>query len=117
MKRHKPSGGFPTLWLPDDFDAAGEEEARTRGLLDHVTVELADGRRFAMGFHVPSRVTQEAESSLAHDPVCFADPRIVMVKDVTLDLILQAVQHLERRNYFDALVPDPDRRQCRTVGG
>jgi hypothetical protein len=100
-----PSMNAPVVSFPDGFDELAEEEAIGRGLLDNVSVKLADGRQYLLAFLVPIRAMQEASASLNSDPICYAEPNLVMIPEISVGNILRAVERLSNTGYFELLTP------------
>jgi hypothetical protein len=87
------------------FSERDSAEARDRGYLSHVLVEIDGVRLYPVLFYDPVRLQQDLEEGLKHDRSFLAEPGMIVLPDVTLDAMQDAVQRLCREGYFDYLVP------------
>lgn len=95
----------PRLVFQCDFDERAAFEAESRGFLSHVAVELDDGSRYPVIFYDPVRLQQEIDDSIKAGRVCFADPGMIVVPELTLECMNRAVLQLVREGFFSHLKP------------
>ena len=93
--------------FPEWYDERGEWEAESKGWLQGVQVELADGGRYPLFLYDPVRIAQDAEADAGHGRAVLAEPGLVVVPEVTRPAILAAVEELVRQRFFDHLRPLP----------
>ena len=91
--------------FPEDFDDRAEWEMTDKGYLNGSTVELADGRKFAVFFFDPVRLRQELEMNCRDREPYLTEPGLVVVPEVTREVIHQAIEGLVREGYFETQKP------------
>jgi hypothetical protein len=96
-----------TIELPEGFDDRAEAEMTDKGYLSGVVVEFAGSGRFEMNFIDPVRLSQDLERLAAQGTRYFTEPGLVVLPDVTLPLIQEAIAGLVRERFFDHLKPLP----------
>jgi hypothetical protein len=89
--------------FPQGFDERSREEMPQRGYLSHVLVELEDGSRYPVEFIEPVRLTQELEDYVRLNIPCYAEPGLIILPEVTMERIEEAVAYLYRTGFFDHL--------------
>src|SRR5207302_21070 len=94
---------LPDIRFPDDYDAQSEFETPSRGYLSGIRVELPDGSRYGLYFIDPTRLRQNLADD-AHDDY-FADPGLVVLREVNTTSIRKAVLALWREGFFQHLKP------------
>src|SRR5262249_41097236 len=80
-------------------------EAHGRGYLSHVLAQLDEGRLYPLFFYDAVRLQQDLEESAKHGRPFVADPGMIVVPEITLDAMNQAVEQLSREGFFDHLTP------------
>jgi hypothetical protein len=93
--------------FPDSFDERSREEMPLRGYLSHVLVELEDGSRYAVEFIEPVRLAQEMEDYARLNIPCYAEPGLIIVPEVTIERIEEAVEYLHHHGFFKHLKAQP----------
>lgn len=86
-----------------DFSEREAAEARDRGYLSHVLVEIDGSRLYPVVFYDPVRLQQDVDESARHGRPFVADPGMIVLPDVTIEAMQQAVQQLCQEGYFDYL--------------
>ena len=89
-----------SIKLPDGFDAQSEFEMTFRGYLPDVVVELSDGTRHRLAFVDLSRLQQTLEDNVSIGRPYYVEPGLVVLPEVTLGTIEQAVHGLHEEGYF-----------------
>lgn len=90
--------------LPDDFDERAAFEAPAKGWLS-VLVETKDHRHFSVYFCDPVRLQQDLDENIRAGKPYFAEPGLIVVPEVTVDAVQEAVQSLFEQGFFDELRP------------
>ena len=102
--------GGPRVIFPEGFDERAALEISLKGWLG-VQVELADGCRYTVYFSDPLRLQQDVDEAVQSGKPCFAEPGLVIVPEVTVETIQDAVQFLWQQGFFTSLsacaVPAP----------
>jgi hypothetical protein len=99
--------------FPDWYDERGEWEAREKGWLQGVEVHLADGRVETLFFYDPVRLAQDLDSETQNGKPFIAHPGLIVVKEVTRDAIVVAINKLADFDYFAARPePHPVAKSC-----
>ena len=88
-------GNDPELW-----------DANARGYCSHVMVRFNNGQTFRLDFHEPIRLHQEIGGDVVQQKEVWAQPELIILPEITLGGIVQAVLFLESKNYFAKRVPD-----------
>ena len=96
-----------TFHFPPDFDERAEFEMTPRGYLAGGQIELADGRRFPVTFYDPVRLAQDVESCVESGVPMLAEPGLVVIPEVTREVLLRTIPELVRERFFDHLNPKP----------
>jgi hypothetical protein len=86
-----------------EFDDLASHEARDRGYLSHVSVELEDGSRYPVIFYDLVRLKQDLEEMTKHGQPFIADPGMILIPEVTLEYMNKAITVLARQCFFSYL--------------
>jgi hypothetical protein len=97
-------GNIRVLW-PADLDERARFELPFKGWLS-VCVEMEDGHRYPLYFIDPARLQQELEQSVSFGKPYFAEPGLVILPEVTVEAIEEAVQTLQKQGFFASLRAD-----------
>ena len=92
----------PQVILPTEFDEQAAAETPLKGWLS-AQVELDDGCRYAVYFSDPIRLQQDVDEAVHEGKPCFAEPGLIIVPEVTVQAIEDAVQFLWKQGFFAAL--------------
>jgi hypothetical protein len=93
------------LLFPFGWDDRTAIDAKDRGVYDCVHVELPNGRKVEVGFYDPIRLGQDLESARVGGTTWLAIPGMIVIPEVTLELMQNAVDGLYHQGYFDHIVP------------
>jgi hypothetical protein len=88
--------------FPEGFDERAAFETPLKGWLK-AQVELEDGGRYAVYFSDPIRLQQDVDEAVKHERPCFAEPGLIVVPEVTVQAIQDAVQFLSKQGFFASL--------------
>ena len=99
------STSLPNITFPDDYGGQSEFETPSRGYLSGVTVELPDGSRYALYFTDPTRLRQDLAYDTDDSVYYFAEPGLVVLREVNTTSIRNAVLDLFRDGFFQQLKP------------
>ncbi len=92
---------FPRLVFKYPFDEAAAYDAEARGYLAYASVELSDGRRYPVVFYDPVRLQQDLEVEADEGRAFIAEPGMIVVPEVTLARMQDAVERLFQAGFFD----------------
>jgi hypothetical protein len=92
----------PRVILPTGFDEQTAAETPLKGWLS-ARVELDDGCRYAVYFSDPIRLQQDVEEAVHNSQPCFAEPGLIIVPEVTVQAMQDAVQFLWKQGFFVSL--------------
>jgi hypothetical protein len=92
----------PRVIFPEGFDERTAFEAPLKGWLK-AQVELEDGCRYAVYFSDPARLQQDVDEAVKRERPCFAEPGLIIVPEVTVEAIQEAVQFLWKQGFFASL--------------
>ena len=95
----------PRVIFPAGFDERAAVEAPLKGWLS-VQVELVDGCRYTVYFSDPMRLQQDVDDAVHNGRPCFAEPGLIIVPEVTVQTIQDAVQFLWKQGFFTLLKAD-----------
>jgi hypothetical protein len=93
------------LLFPFGWDDRIEIDAEQRGVLDCVHVELPNGKKVQVGFYDPIRLVQDLDSAKEGGTTWLAIQGMIVIPDVTLELMQKAVDGLYHQGYFDHIMP------------
>jgi|ERR1700686_2492789 len=96
----------PKIVFPNTFDERSKSEMPLRGCLSHVLVELQDGSRYPVDFIDPVRLAQELKDNIKLNIPCYAEPGLIVLPEVTLEYIENAVRYLHQHGFFEHLKPE-----------
>jgi len=96
---------IPQIILPAGFDERATAEIALKGWLS-VQVELDDGERYGLYFSDVMRLQQDMDEAAQQGKPCFAEPGLIIVPEVTVQTIHDAVQFLWKQGFFTTLKPD-----------
>lgn len=97
----------PRVVLPDEFDEQALFEMPLKGWLS-AHVESADGCRYPVYFSDPIRLQQDLEEEMQLGKPYFAMPGLIILPEVTMEAIDQAVQLLWKQGFFTYLKAELD---------
>jgi hypothetical protein len=100
-----------TIHFPEGFDDRAEWEAESRGWLQGVTIELADGARYPALFYDPVRLSQDLDAEASLGRPYLAEPGMIVLPQVTRAAMTEAVRQLVESGFFNHLRPVPANRQ------
>jgi hypothetical protein len=92
----------PRVIFPEGFDERAAFEAPLKGWLQ-AQVELEDGCRYGVYFSDPLRLQHDVEEAVKSERPCFAEPGLIIVPEVTVKAIRNAVQFLWKQGFFASL--------------
>lgn len=93
-----------------EFTERDLAEAQARGYLSHVMVEIEDGQLYPVLFYDVIRLRQDLEESSKHGRAFVADPGMIVLPEITVTAMENAVQQLNKEGFFEYLVPlQPER--------
>jgi hypothetical protein len=93
-----------------DFSEREAQEARDRGCLSHVLVEVDGQRLYPVFFYDPVRLAQDLTTSAEHGQSFIAETGMIVLPEVTIENMRDAVNALYKEGFFDHLIPvDRDR--------
>ena len=95
-------GSGPQVIFPEGFDERAAFETPLKGWLK-AQVELEDGCRYAVYFSDPIRLQQDVDEAVKHERPCFAEPGLIIIPEVTVQAIRDAVQFLWKQGFFASL--------------
>jgi hypothetical protein len=95
----------PRIIFPEGFDERAAFEAPLKGWLN-AQIELEDGCRYAVYFSDPIRLQQDVDEAVESEKPCFAEPGLIIVPEVTIKAIQDAVQFLWKQGFFAYLKAD-----------
>lgn len=96
---------FPKLLFSESFSSKDMERAKSNGRLTHVVVELANGERYPVLFYTLTGLSEEltAEETIGNQFV--AEPGMILVKEINMEIMLRALQVMEKQQYFCCMRP------------
>jgi hypothetical protein len=92
----------PRVIFPEGFDERAAFETPLKGWLK-AQVELEDGCRYAVYFSDPLRLQQDVDEAVKQERPCFAEPGLIIIPEVTVRAIQEAVQFLWKQGFFASL--------------
>jgi len=95
----------PILIFEIPFDERAQFEAKSRGYLSHVKVQLSDGSLYPVVFYDCVRLAQDLEYEVSIGRMCLADVGMVILAEVTLQNMNIAVKRLLDIGFFNGLKP------------
>lgn len=92
----------PRVIFPEGFDERAAFETSLKGWLK-AQVELQDGCRYVVYFSDPIRLQQDLDEAVQSARPCFTEPGLIIVPEVTVKAIQDAVQFLCKQDFFASL--------------
>ena len=92
----------PRIIFPEGFDERAAFETPLKGWLN-AQIELEDGCRYAVYFSDPIRLQQDVDEAVKSAKPCFAEPGLIIVPEVTIQAIQDAVPFLWKQGFFASL--------------
>ena len=89
----------PRIIFPEGFDERAAFETPLKGWLS-AHIELEDGCRYAVYFSDPIRLQHDVDEAVKDAKPCFAEPGLIIVPEVTVKAIQDAVQFLWKQGFF-----------------
>ena len=108
---------FPRLVFKYPFDEAAAYDAEARGYLAYAAVELDNGTRYPVVFYDPVRLQQDLEVETGEGRAFIAEPGMIVVPEVTLARMQDAIERLFQSGYFDSLRSEPKQGRERPEAG
>ncbi len=99
------SKNYPRIILPEGFDERDECEMPLRGCLSNALVELESGEQYAVDFIEPVRLAQDLVEYGRSGIPCYAEPGLIIIPEVTLSTIQEAVNYLYHQGFFKQFKP------------
>jgi hypothetical protein len=96
---------FPRIIFPEGFNERDHAEMPLRGCLSHAYVELENGEQYAVDFIDPIRLAQDLDEYIKSKIPCYAEPGLIVVPEVTMSSIQEAVDYLFARDFFKQFKP------------
>ena len=97
----------PKLVFKYPFGEAAAYEADARGYLPYAVVELSDGTRYPVVFYDPVRLQQDLGAEAGEGRAFIAEPGMIVIPEVTLGRMQDAVERLFLDGFFDARRSEP----------
>ena len=109
---------FPRLVFRYPFDEAAAYEAEARGYLAYAVVELSNGTRYPVVFYDPVRLQQDLEVEVGEGRAFIAEPGMIVVPEVTIARMQDAIERLSQNGFFDSLkgAPAQGPETCQETG-
>jgi len=90
---------FPTGFLDREF------ELPYKGYARNVHVKAADGRSWTLYFTDLSRLQQDLDDAKGRGESYFAEPGMIVLSEVTVEIIRNAIEGLWEAGFFKTLAP------------
>jgi hypothetical protein len=103
MKAKKQT--MPKLRFAREFSEQDAMEAQSRGYLSHVFVELDEGNLYPIFFYDLTRLQQDLAENLRCGHPFIADPGMIVVSEISLQIMKDAVERLVDEGFFGHLLP------------
>ncbi|MGH9753480.1 MAG: hypothetical protein ACREA2_11910 [Blastocatellia bacterium] len=97
----------PRVIFPDGFDERAAFEITLKGWLS-AQVELEDGDHYTVYFSDPFRLQQDLDENVKLGKPCFAEPGLIILPEVTIEAVQDAVRFLREQGFFANLKANPD---------
>jgi hypothetical protein len=88
-----------------DFSEREAAEARDRGCLSHVLVEINGDRLYPVFFYDAIRLGQDLSTSAEHGEPFVAETGMIVLTEVTIEAMESAVERLFHHGFFNYLTP------------
>ena len=92
----------PRVIFPEGFDEQATFETPLKGWLK-AQVELENGCRYAVYFSDPIRLQHDVDEAVKRERPCFAEPGLIILPEVAVQAIQDAVQFLWKQGFFASL--------------
>jgi hypothetical protein len=96
---------MPRLIFEYSFDERTQEEARARGYLSHVQVQLDNGNIYSIVFYDAVRLKQDLEEEVKLGLAFIAEPGMIVLEDITFECMQAAVDRLDQEKFFESFIP------------
>ena len=94
----------PRIVFKYPFDERAAHDAESRGFIGYAAVDLGDGRKYPVVFYDPVRLQQDLEVETGEGRAYIAEPGMIVVPEITLARMQDAIVHLYQIGFFDSLV-------------
>jgi hypothetical protein len=91
--------------FPDGFNQRHQHEMTLRGCLSDALVELANGEQYDVDFIEPSRLAHDLAGYVAANIPCYAEPGLIVIQEITMDSIHEALHYLCDHDFFKSFKP------------
>src|SRR5688500_9612124 len=95
-----PIGGKPVIRFVREFGPREQHEAEARGYLSHTYADLGPNKLYPLFFYDPERLSQELADSVAEGRPFLGEAGLIVVSQVTLPIIDEAVTYLAANTSF-----------------
>ena len=95
----------PNIIIEHGFNERDQFEAKAKGYLSHVVVEVSDGRKYSVTFYDVTRLQQDLEYEVTTGRMCIAEVGMIVLPEVTLTNITLATTKLSAEGFFERLIP------------
>ncbi len=101
--------GEPTGWSPFQKDSKYNSEGEILAIMNswpplkgwlNAQIELEDGCRYTVYFSDPIRLQHDVDEAVKSAKPCFAEPGLIILPEVTVKAIQDAVQFLWKQGFF-----------------
>ena len=96
---------LPRIVFPEGFSEQDSFEMLHRGYLSHATVEAEDDKKYPVYFVDPTRLQQDLLAYTKLGTPFFAEPGLIVLNEVTVEVIHAAVEALWKQGFFEYLRP------------
>jgi len=100
------SDELPVIIYPDDFDPKWDaeiEEIRMKGYFSHARVAIGD-EEYVVCFSDITRLQQDFKFAVAKGELVYTAVGLIIIEEVTPEMMERAVLYLWERGYFDHFV-------------
>ena len=98
-----PSMKYPRLVFKEEFDERLAFEVAQKGWCGIAVVQLPNGDSREVFFYDPGRLAQDLEVGIKSGEPFIAEPGLIVIPEVTLAYMNEAVNKLFDGGYFDRL--------------
>lgn len=95
----------PKLTFKYGWDERDEVETPMKGCRSDGIVQMADGRTYSVYFIDPIRLQQDLEAEVECGYPFLAPPALIVLPELTLSAMSNAITQLWKQGYFDAFKP------------
>ncbi len=93
---------YPKVIFPSGFDERAVFEMEMKGWIS-VVVEITNGTQYPVFFSDPIRLQQDLADAAEQGTPWFAEPGLVVVPSLTIEVIERTVNDLCKQGFFDSL--------------